>query len=80
MIKPYYKHEHTATKVVVEDFGAINLNNLPIRVSLEKEGRYEIGWTCTREDGKDVYILSEYGGKNSLDYAGRFLGVKDELD
>lgn len=79
MIKPYYKHEHTATMVEVEDFGIINLIDLPITIFPEKEGHYEIGWSRTRQDGKEFYTLSEYGGNNSWDFSGRSLGVIREI-
>jgi hypothetical protein len=80
MIKPYYKHKHNATVVEVEDFGIINLEELPIRIRLEEKGRYEIGWAHTYENGMDIYVLSEYGGRSSFDFGGRELGVKREIE
>lgn len=79
MIKPFYKHESSTDKVEVEDFGVIDLRDLPIRVNLEEEGRYEIGWVATNKDGEDVYVLSEYGGRSSFDFGGRQLGVIREI-
>jgi hypothetical protein len=80
MINPYYKHEHNATVVEVEDFGVINLGDLPIKIRLDEKGRYEIGWAHTFKDGIDTYVLSEYGGKSSLDFGGRNLGVIREIE
>lgn len=80
MIKPYYKHEHESTVVEVENFGVIDLNELPIRIYQDREGNYEIGWVMTMKDGKRTYILSEYGGKSTLDFGGRELGVIREIE
>lgn len=71
MIKPYYKHEHDATK---KTFGIINLNKLPIEIHLEDEGHYEINWIGQKKDGEYVYVLAEHGGKSRFDYGGRPLG------
>lgn len=79
MIKPYFKHEHTAIEVEVEDFGVIKLSNLPIEVRLEEKGKFEIGWVMTHKDGKDAYILSEYGGRSAMSFGGRSLGVLREI-
>ncbi|WP_158512588.1 hypothetical protein [Rummeliibacillus stabekisii] len=43
-------------------------------------GHYEIGWVLTRIDNEENYFLSEYGGKNSLDFGGRILGVIREIE
>ncbi len=80
MIKPYFKHEHNSTEVEVEDFGIINLSNLPIQVRLEEKGHYELGWVATNKDGKNVYVLSEYGGRSSMDFGGRGIGVIQEIE
>lgn len=78
MIKPYYKHEHNAKYVEVEDFGVIDLEQLPIQVREEREGRFEIVWATNVADGTQV--LSEVGGRGMMDYGGRELGVIRELD
>ena len=75
MIKPFYKHEHNASIVEVEEFGEINLSELPIRIHLEKAGNYEIGWVGTVLNGEKAYLLSEYGGTGSFNFGGRSLGV-----
>ena len=80
MIKPYYKHEHDATMVKVEDFGVINLNELPIEIHLEDEGGYEIGWVDQFKDGEHVFVLAEYGGTSRFDFGGRLLGVKNKIE
>lgn len=80
VIKPYYKHEHDATIVEVEDFGVINLSKLPIEIHLEDEGHYEINWIRQKKDGEHVYVLAEHGGKSRFDYGGRSLGVKNKIE
>ncbi len=80
MIKPYLKSEHNATVVEVEDFGVIRLDELPIRVREDEEGRYEIGWVCIHKNEKAEYVLSEYGGRSSLDFGGRNLGVIRKIE
>lgn len=76
MIKPYVKHLHTATIVEVEDFGVIDLRELPIRVYEDQPGRYEILFMHYHHgDGTESYILTEVGGSNMMNYGGRHLGV-----
>ncbi|KGI85380.1 hypothetical protein JY98_03715 [Exiguobacterium mexicanum] len=79
MIKPYIKSEHTATVVEVEEHGIINLNYLPLKVRVDEEGEFEIGWVGGNIDGKEDYVLSEVGGRNRFDYSGRHLGVLREV-
>lgn len=79
MIKPYFKHEHNATAIEVEGFGVISLDALPTVVRKNEKGKYEIGWCLTHVDGKEVYVLSEYGGMSSFDFGGRQLGVIREI-
>lgn len=79
MIKPYYKSQVTSNLVEVEDFGVINLEELPIRVRLDEKGYYEISWASIIVDGGLDYILSECGGVSSLDFGGRSLGVIREI-
>lgn len=80
MIKPYFKHENNAKFVDVEDFGVIDLEQLPIRVREERQGKFEIAWATTIIDGKQVSVLSEVGGRGMMDFGGRELGVIRELD
>jgi hypothetical protein len=79
MIKPYIKSEHSANVIEIEDFGVINLNELPIRVRKEEKGHYEIGWVLSHNGSKQEYILSEYGGRGMMDFGGRELGVIKEI-
>ncbi|WP_182006263.1 hypothetical protein [Priestia aryabhattai] len=80
IIKPYIKSEHSANVVEVEDFGIINLNDLPIEVRKEEKGYYEIGWVLSHNGGKEEHILSEYGGVGMMGFGGRELGVIKKLD
>lgn len=76
MIKPFIKEHHNAQIVEVEDFGIINLNDLPIRVYEDKQGLYQIDWVSFRtDDGKMEHVLSEVGGRNAMSFGGRDLGV-----
>ena len=52
MIKPYYKSQAASNLVEVEDFGVINLDELPIRVHKDRKGIYEICWAMTYVEGK----------------------------
>ncbi|WEG18610.1 hypothetical protein PQ478_09010 [Alkalihalophilus pseudofirmus] len=79
MIKPYFKHSSNFSLVEVEDHGVINLTELPIKVREGEEGHYELGWVSTSIEGESTYILSEYGGKSSLTFGGRNIGVLREL-
>lgn len=78
MIKPYFKQESNVKLVEVEDFGIIDLTKLPIEVRTEDKGYYQIGWVNV--SGEDVYVLSEYGGRSSMDFGGRELGVIKEVE
>lgn len=80
MIKPYYKHEHKAKIVEVEDFGVINLNELPIKIHKDKVGLYEIGWAIRDINGEKYYELSETGGVSLFDFGGRALGIIKEIE
>jgi len=76
MIKPFIAQQHDAEIVEVEDFGIINLKELPIRIHEERQGRFEITWANQMtDDGKTVRVLSEVGGYNQMDFGGRSLGV-----
>jgi len=75
MKKPFYRSESKCNFVVVEEYGLINLNDLPFLVRQDESGRYELGWVGTWEDGKRDYILCEHGGKSALNYGGRYIGV-----
>lgn len=79
MIKPYYKSQAASNLVEVEDFGVINLDELPIRVHKDRKGIYEICWAMTYVEGKKEYELSECGGVSSFDFGGRSLGVIKEI-
>ncbi|MGE7840652.1 hypothetical protein ACQKNX_07665 [Lysinibacillus sp. NPDC093712] len=79
MINPYYRSKVTSKLVDVEDFGAINLDELPIRVHKDRRGIYEICWVMTYVEGEKEYVLSECGGVSSFDFAGRSLGVIKEI-
>jgi hypothetical protein len=80
MIKPYYKDEHIAKFVEVEGHGVIDLTKLPVRIRLDREGIYEIGWSISLENGKQRKVLSEYGGRNQMDFGGMNLGVLKEIE
>lgn len=78
MIKPYYKEDHENVSLVeVEDYGIINLNDLPIQVDLNKEGFYEIIWAKWSNEG---HVLSHVGGKNMMSFGGCCLGVIKEIE
>jgi phosphopantothenate synthetase len=80
MIKPYYKHNSEVDIVEVEEFGIIDLRNLPVRVRLEEEGLYEIDWVLTvNKNGDETHVLSEHGGTCSFNFGGRNLGVIREM-
>lgn len=80
MIKPYYKHLHTAKYVEVEEYGVINLDELPITVDQEQPGLYQIEFLNSTIDGKLVKMLCEHGGSNGINYGGRTLGVVREIE
>lgn len=79
MIKPYYKSQAASNLVEVEDFGVINLDELPIKVHKDRKGIYEICWVMTDVDGEKDYVLSECGGYSSFDFGGKSLGVTREI-
>lgn len=75
MIERFYKSMVMSNLVEVEDFGVINLDELPIRVHEDRKGIYEICWALTNVDGKEDHVLSECGGVSAFDYGGRSLSV-----
>lgn len=79
MIKPYYKEKHDAKTVEVEDFGIIDLADIPIRVRKDQKGIHHIDWVSRNVDGKNMKFLAEHGGSTGIDYGGRELGVIRKL-
>jgi len=75
MVKPFYKSMIKSNLVEVEDFGTIDLSELPIRVRKDEKGIYEICWVKTYVDGRVEYVLSECGGTSMFNYGGRILAV-----
>lgn len=80
MIKHFYKSMVTSNLVEVEDFGIIDLDELPIRGHEDRKGKYEICWVLANVDGKNDHVLSECGGSSAFDFGGRNLGVIKVID
>lgn len=76
MIKPFYKSSLSTRFLETKELGVIDTAEMPIDITNGRPGRYEICWVT---NGKEL-ILSECGGRSSLDFGGRALTVVRQFD